>query len=119
MGEQIKPDLILNMKREWFARIWNGDKTVEYREVKPYWTRRIGNWVGKETRFIEMRLGYLKNGPVMLLQVGHTDIGPCPYDGWNGDYYRIHFVVVSYYWRKDGRYTFLLQVPKMKVPDEH
>lgn len=114
MSEAIKPDLILNMKREWFAKIWNNEKTIEYREVKPYWTRRIGEWGGRKIKFVEMRLGYRKEVPVMLLQVWYTDIGPCPYDGWDGDYYRLHFVVVSYYWRRNGRHMLLLKVPKMK-----
>ena len=31
------------LKREWFEKIKNGEKTVEYREVKPYWDKRIRN----------------------------------------------------------------------------
>ena len=29
------------LKREWFAKIVDGSKRVEYREIKPYWTRRL------------------------------------------------------------------------------
>ena len=29
------------LKKEWFEKIKRGEKTVEYREVKPYWTHRI------------------------------------------------------------------------------
>ena len=29
------------LKKEWFEKIEKGEKTVEYREVKPYWTHRI------------------------------------------------------------------------------
>lgn len=35
--------LIFNLKKEWFEKIARGEKTVEYREVKPYWTKRINN----------------------------------------------------------------------------
>ena len=35
MSEAIKPDLVLPMKRCWFARIWNGEKTVEIRKTLP------------------------------------------------------------------------------------
>src|ERR1700680_4226255 len=29
------------LKREWFALIVDGDKRIEYREIKPYWTTRL------------------------------------------------------------------------------
>ena len=35
MSEEIKPDLTLNMKREWFEKVWNGEKTVETAADKP------------------------------------------------------------------------------------
>lgn len=114
MSEAIKPDLVLPMKRCWLARIWNGEKTVEYRQVKPYWQRRIGGWVGKRGKFVEMRLGYGRNTPAMLLQVDRIDIGPCPYEGWDGQYYRLHFAVVGCYLRHNGEYLPMLDAPKMK-----
>lgn len=35
--------LTFNLKKEWFEKIKSGEKTHEYREVKPYWTIRIAN----------------------------------------------------------------------------
>ena len=35
--------LIFPLKKEWYEKIKSGEKTVEYREVKPYWTKRIAN----------------------------------------------------------------------------
>lgn len=35
--------LIFSLKKEWYEKIKSGEKTIEYREVKPYWTVRIGN----------------------------------------------------------------------------
>lgn len=35
--------LIFILKKECFEKIEKGEKTVEYREVKPYWTHRIQN----------------------------------------------------------------------------
>ena len=32
-------DLVL--KKEWFDMIKNGNKREEYREIKPYWTKRL------------------------------------------------------------------------------
>lgn len=31
------------IKREWFKSIADGTKRVEYREIKPYWIRRLSN----------------------------------------------------------------------------
>ncbi len=33
--------LFFQLKKEWFEKIKSGEKTIEYREVKPYWTKRI------------------------------------------------------------------------------
>lgn len=34
--------LHLVLKRCWYDMIERGEKTEEYREIKPYWTKRIG-----------------------------------------------------------------------------
>lgn len=39
--------LIFNLKKEWFEKIKSGEKTHEYREVKPYWTTRIFNEIAR------------------------------------------------------------------------
>ena len=41
--------LILPLKKEWYEKIKSGEKTIEYREVKPYWTRRFYNEEGGES----------------------------------------------------------------------
>lgn len=33
--------LIFPLKKEWYEKIKSGEKTIEYREVKPYWTKRF------------------------------------------------------------------------------
>lgn len=33
--------LIFPLKKEWYEKIKNGEKTVEYREVKDYWRKRL------------------------------------------------------------------------------
>lgn len=35
--------LIFPLKKHWYEKIKSGEKTVEYREVKLYWTNRIIN----------------------------------------------------------------------------
>lgn len=33
--------LTFNLKKQWFDKIKSGEKTHEYREVKPYWDSRL------------------------------------------------------------------------------
>ncbi len=33
--------LIFPLKKEWYEKIKSGEKTIEYREVKPYWEKRL------------------------------------------------------------------------------
>ena len=37
----MKKILKLTINKEWFSRILSGDKTEEYREIKPYWVARL------------------------------------------------------------------------------
>lgn len=58
--------LIFPLKKEWYEKIKSGEKTVEYREVKPYWTSRLYNEIGlfpEQTQIIKsipckFRFGY-------------------------------------------------------------
>lgn len=69
--------LTFPLKKEWYEKIKSGEKTVEYREVKPYWTKRLNscfiipaasqllNGIRKELTFnyvfpCKLRLGYTK-----------------------------------------------------------
>ena len=36
-----KSVLTLNLKRKYFEQIHDGEKLNEYREIKPYWTKRL------------------------------------------------------------------------------
>lgn len=115
MSEAIKPDLVLPLTRAWFAKIWNGEKRTEYRAVKPYWTKRIRAWIDDNApRFILFQIGYAKTGPRMLAQTKGVDIGPCPYPGWRGDYYRIRFEIVQPYMFDEGTYYPMAEMPRMK-----
>ena len=41
--------LIFSLKKEWYEKIKSGEKTIEYRECKPYWTRRFYNECGGDS----------------------------------------------------------------------
>ena len=38
--------LIFTLKKQWYEKIKSGEKTIEYREVKPYWKQRLSNTFG-------------------------------------------------------------------------
>jgi hypothetical protein len=51
--------LIFPLEKQWYEKIKSGEKTIEYREAKPYWTRRIGNELKRQCAFVEdMELFY-------------------------------------------------------------
>lgn len=37
----LKKVLTLNLKRKYWEQIRDGEKHMEYREIKPYWTKRL------------------------------------------------------------------------------
>ena len=41
--------LIFSLKNEWYEKIKSGEKTIEYREVKPYWTSRLISFYKENT----------------------------------------------------------------------
>ena len=64
--------LIFTLKKQWFEKIKSGEKTVEYREVKPYWTKRLYREGCLPTRYTPYE--YKKSGlpPFCILQLGYT-----------------------------------------------
>ena len=58
--------LHLTLKRKWFDLIASGKKTIEYREYKPYWEKRL---VGKNYQEVHFRNGYAKNAPFMRVKL--------------------------------------------------
>ncbi len=65
--------LHLTIKRQWFDMIASGEKTTEYREMKPYWSRRFYGsckFLLFPIRFDEVhfRNGYGKSAPFMRVK---------------------------------------------------
>lgn len=72
--------LIFPLKKQWYEKIKSGEKTIEYREVKPYWTRRLshpdycgekelaalltGKWIS---------INFLNNSTKCKLRLGYTN----------------------------------------------
>lgn len=98
--------IIFNLKREWYDKIASGEKTVEYRRICEHWARRLntiwpigiyakeilrkGLTYGEPVNAV-FRLGYSKANQDIVRRITKIDIGPCPYKGWDGEYFRIHF----------------------------
>lgn len=49
--------LILNLNSEYFDDIKNGIKPLEYREIKPYWIKKL---VNRHYEMVSFRKGYPK-----------------------------------------------------------
>lgn len=71
--------LYLTLKKQWFDLINSGVKTEEYRDIKPYWEKRLEN---KTYDIVEFRNGYQKDAPKMSFIIneivkenGHTQWG--------------------------------------------
>ena len=63
--------LHLNLYRKYFDAILNGTKTIEYRDITPYWSRRLE---GRHYDVIKFRNGYAKVAPEMIVQYKGIDI---------------------------------------------
>jgi len=62
--------LHLTLKKKWFDLIASGEKKVEYREIKPYWIKRLLNEDDSAKEFDEIyfKNGYKKDSPFMRVK---------------------------------------------------
>jgi len=62
--------LHLTLKKEWFDKILSGQKKIEYRDIKPYWQKRLLDEKGNPLNydFIIFKNGYGKNVPTMKVE---------------------------------------------------
>ncbi len=57
--------LHLTLTKVWFDEIASGLKKIEFREIKPYWTKRLERKTFDEIHF---RNGYSKSRPFMRVE---------------------------------------------------
>ena len=101
--------LILPIKKKWFDMILSGQKKEEYREIKAYWTSRLG-WYDVNTYYkpeyarnmknepfvVKFRNGYGSNRPTITCRVilrqgqGKQDWGAEP----NKEYYVLEILEI-------------------------
>ena len=84
----------------WYDEVKSGHKRIEYRSmvkkdgVTPSkWVKHLWDRRGKITTVTFAR-GYTST--TQTFAVTKIDVGPCPYDGWPDQYYRIHFKELPY-----------------------
>ena len=59
-------NLHLTLKKNWFDLILSGEKKEEYREIKPYWEKRL---MGKTYDKVIFRNGYAANAPQFTIKL--------------------------------------------------
>ena len=60
-----------NVENVYFDAILKGEKTIEYRDITPYWSKRLE---GRHYDVIQFRNGYAKIAPVMIVEFKGMDI---------------------------------------------
>lgn len=96
--------LTFNLKKKWYEKIRSGEKTIEYREVKPYWTKRLNN------EFAERVDGLFLTPFNPLFMAAVVDCSKCPHDcilrlGYTKRYMTAKIVKVE--WLETGKDTDL------------
>lgn len=82
--------LKLPLTHHWYDETASGRKRVEYRVMSDHWKKLIWD---KREQFTHVRFqrGFQKPIRQIAFEVERIDVGECPIDGWNDQYYRIHF----------------------------
>ena len=107
LSEAKKKVLKLVVSKQWFDMIASGEKTEEYREVKPYWAHRLieghnqGMWVSGESYFkpythVLFINGYRKDSPriekeIESITIGKPKKGLCPGKWLDHEFFIIKF----------------------------
>lgn len=82
----LRVHLVLNF--HWYTETTEGGKRIEYRKMSPHWEKLI--WERRDSiTHVRFSKGYTSE--VTTYKVDKIDIGKCPIEGWDGEYYRIHF----------------------------
>ena len=61
----MKKVLHLNLYRKYFDQILKKEKTIEYRDITPYWSKRLE---GRHYDVIKFRNGYRRDAPEMIVE---------------------------------------------------
>ena len=86
--------LTLPIKKKWFDMILSGEKKEEYREIKPYWTKRFGfeeEQIVYLTKNVIFRNGYRKESPKIKCYV-HIEPGYGKQE-WGAEQGKLYYIL--------------------------
>jgi len=92
--------LQLVLTYHWFDEMVGLRKHVEYRDMTPQWKRLIWD---RRNKISAARFSRGYTSETILRPVIGIDIGPCPYDGWGGYYYRITLGLITEHVKDGGK----------------
>lgn len=72
LNATVRRVLHLTLKKRWFDMIASGVKREEYREMKPYWNKRL---LSKKFDAVQFRNGYSPASPTMLVELKELQSG--------------------------------------------
>jgi len=82
--------LKIALRFHWYDETEIGNKRIEYRRICDTWTTQI--WNKREIlTHVRFQRGFQTPIRHQMFEIVKIDIGPCPIEGWNDQYYRIHF----------------------------
>lgn len=84
------PKLIMPIRGYWQRKIWTGEKPEEYREIKPYWEKRLSRLRWLNDFPIGLRAGYSRNSPFIVCKCSlHKGEG---FEKWGAEKGKKYFV---------------------------
>jgi len=81
--------LHLTIKKQWFDMILSGEKTEEYRDIKPYYNLRL---IGKEYDTVIFRNGYARDAPSLTIELKTIRFGTGKPE-WGAEEGKTYFVL--------------------------
>ena len=93
MKNSVHPLVVhLVLTYHWFDEMVNLRKHVEYRAMTPHWKRLIWD---RRNEIAAARFSRGYTAETIVRPVIGIDVGPCPYNGWDGDYYRLTLGLIT------------------------
>jgi len=80
--------LHLVLTYQWYDESTIGNKTTEFRAISDRWKRIIWD---KRDEYTHVRFARGYTSTTTTFKIENIDIGGCYIDGWDDQYYRIHF----------------------------
>lgn len=90
--------LHLNLKKKWFDMILSGEKTEEYREIKPYWEKRLFHKLYpkimqfRDYDYVVFSNGYSKTARKMKFKVSEITAG-FGKEEWGAEPEKSYFII--------------------------